>query len=339
MRFDVLQVTTNSKEDFPMLKADVQNGAAKQASIIIWRSRTNGRTVPTFAKIGQSGKGEMLSRGGRHCHPLLGVVADDNDDKIFTERTKDSKGICMKERAGNYEHRQLYHDRPLCALPQQTDSRQSLAGLVAWMAVSPHMLVQDHAIQETDASPSGLNCASATGDPIHPEPQRTETAALDTRREFEGNDVSGSTSGSGTWLGKATVQLWTHGGIRRRLLRVEQDDPRSELDERRRWELPHGLVGDAEQRPVFYEARPTDDTSRIEFRGGQRRGWQTSKKENMLNHLQLQEKNPIEIMKIYMETERFQRGTSGTQRAHYPRKEIHTIREDTYHTGLGVQCA
>ena len=30
----------------------------------------------------------------------------------------------------------------------------------------PHMLVQDHAIQETDASCSGLIYASATGDPI-----------------------------------------------------------------------------------------------------------------------------------------------------------------------------
>ena len=32
--------------------------------------------------------------------------------------------------------------------------------------------------------------------PIHPEPLGKETAALDTRREFEGNDVSGSTEKS-----------------------------------------------------------------------------------------------------------------------------------------------
>ena len=93
-----------------------------------------------------------------------------------------------------------------------------------------------------------------------------------TRREFESNDVSGSTSGSGARLGKATVQLWTHGGFRRRrLLRAEQDGWRGELDERRKWKLHHGLTGDAEQRPWFLEAtlaikndervRPTDDTS------------------------------------------------------------------------------
>ena len=105
--------------------------------------------------------------------------------------------------------------------------------------VIPHMLVQDHAIQETDASRNGLNYASVTGVP-------TETAALDTRRELEGNDVSGSTSGSGTRLGEANVQLWTHGGFRRRrVLRAEQDDWGRELDERRKWELHHGLVGDA----------------------------------------------------------------------------------------------
>ena len=118
-RVDVLEVTMNSEEDFPVLKADVQSGAAKQASTITEKmpkkspqakakqeNRTNGEVVrvgsavPTFTKIGPSGKGEMLSRGGGICHPLLGVVADDNDDKLFTERAKEQREICMKERAG-----------------------------------------------------------------------------------------------------------------------------------------------------------------------------------------------------------------------------------------------
>ena len=85
----------------------------------------------------------------------------------------------MKERAGNCEDRKLYHDRPLCALPQQTGSHcqgwmpgwQYLALTVdcgAAETVIPHMLVQDQAKQETDASRtrSGLNFASATGDHI-----------------------------------------------------------------------------------------------------------------------------------------------------------------------------
>ena len=78
----------------------------------------------------------------------------------------------MKEIAGNCEHRKLYHDRPLCALPQQTGSQwpgwmpgwQYLALTVAPGAVEtviPHLLVQGHAIQETDASH-----ASPTGDAI-----------------------------------------------------------------------------------------------------------------------------------------------------------------------------
>ena len=108
----------------------------------------------------------MLSPGGGSCHALLGLVADGNDDNLN-----------MKERAGNCEHRKLYHDRPLCALPQQTGSHwqgwmpgwQYLAltvDPVVAETVIPHMLVQDHAIQETDASRSGLNYASATGDSI-----------------------------------------------------------------------------------------------------------------------------------------------------------------------------
>ena len=75
----------NSEEDFRVLKADVQNGAAKRASTITKKvpnkspqkakqeNRTNGevvrvgRIVPTFTKIGSSGKGEILSRGGGNC--------------------------------------------------------------------------------------------------------------------------------------------------------------------------------------------------------------------------------------------------------------------------------
>ena len=36
-RFDALEVTMNSEEDFPVLMADVQNGAAKQTRTILWR--------------------------------------------------------------------------------------------------------------------------------------------------------------------------------------------------------------------------------------------------------------------------------------------------------------
>ena len=82
----------------------------------------------------------------------------------------------MKERAGKCEHRKLYHDRPLCALPQQTGSQ--LAGLDAWMAVSRSdcgpwcgrnrhsAYVGARPCDTRDASRSGLNYASATGDPI-----------------------------------------------------------------------------------------------------------------------------------------------------------------------------
>ena len=261
--FDVLEVTMNSKEDFSVLKAGVQNGAAKQASTIVKKmpkkspqtkakqeNRTNGevvrvgRTVPKFTKVGPSGKGEMLSRGGSHCHPLLGVVADDNDDRLFTERAKELREICMKEKAGNCEHRKLYHDWPMCALPQQTGSHWR-GWMPGWqylaLTVIPHMLVQDHAIQDGCIA-QRLELRVSHRRP-RPEPPGTETATLDTRKKLEGNDVSGGTSGSGTRLGQANVQLWKNGGVRRRrLLRAERV---SEMDERRKCELHHGLVGDA----------------------------------------------------------------------------------------------
>ena len=122
-----------------------------------------GRTVPTFTMIGPSSMRETLSRCGGNCHPLLRVVADDNDDKLFIERAKEFRQICKKERAGNCEHRKLYHDRPLARL----HARMALTvDSGAAETVIPQMLVQDRAMQETDPSRSGLNYASATGDPI-----------------------------------------------------------------------------------------------------------------------------------------------------------------------------
>ena len=57
-----------------------------------------------------------------------------------------AREICMKERAGNCEHRKLYHDRPLCALLQQTGSYrqgwvlgwQNLALTVDWCGRKCH---------------------------------------------------------------------------------------------------------------------------------------------------------------------------------------------------------
>ena len=141
-RFDALEVTMNSEEDFPVLMADIQNGVAKQTRTLVKKmpkkgfqakdkkeNRTNcevarvGRTVPTFAKIGPSGIKETLSRGGGNCHPLLRVVADDNDDKLFTKRAKKIREFCMKKRAGICEHRKVYVPRPV-----HSHNRQAVSG-------------------------------------------------------------------------------------------------------------------------------------------------------------------------------------------------------------------
>ena len=48
----------------------------------------------------------------------------------------------------------------------------------------------------------------------------------------------------GGWDGRGRGLIGS--GRRIRLLRAEEDDWRSELDERRKWELQHGVMGDAE---------------------------------------------------------------------------------------------
>ena len=222
-RFDALGVTMNSEEDFPVMMADVQNEAAKQTRTIMKKmpkkvsqskakqeNRTHGevarvgRIVPTFAKVGPSEMRETLSRGRGNCHPLLGVVADDNDDKLFTERAKAIREICMKERAGNCEHRKLYHDRPVCALPQQTGS-QWQGWMLGWQYLALKGLWCDRNCHSAHVGARPCNTRDGciaqrielrvSHRRPHPETRRTETAALDTRRELEGNDVSGSTSG------------------------------------------------------------------------------------------------------------------------------------------------
>ena len=108
---------------------------------------------------------------------LIGVVGNEVNDKEFQDRAEDIRRECMSERGTSGAKMTLHHDRPLCAVPQQADESwrewypgwQYLSLTVdsgAAETVIPHMLVQSHPIHETQASRSGLNYASATGDPI-----------------------------------------------------------------------------------------------------------------------------------------------------------------------------
>ena len=108
---------------------------------------------------------------------FIGAIGDEVDDEDFKDRAETIRRECYNERSKNDERVKLHHDRPICAVPQQTDEPwkewypgwQYLSLTVdsgAAETVIPHMLVQDHPIRETNASRSGLNYASATGDPI-----------------------------------------------------------------------------------------------------------------------------------------------------------------------------
>ena len=75
----------------------------------------------------------MLSRGGGTCHPSRRVVSDDNDDKLFTERAKELREICMKERAGATVSTESCTTTGSC---EHTRSRQAVNGKAGCLDVS-----------------------------------------------------------------------------------------------------------------------------------------------------------------------------------------------------------
>ena len=108
--------------------------------------------------------------------------------------------------------------------------------------VIPHVLVQDHAIQETDASRNGLNYASATGDPIpnlgeQKLPLLTQKGSL-RATTFQAAPVDRAFGPVKRMCSSGHMVVFDDDGS-------EQDGWGSGLDERRKWELHHGLVGDA----------------------------------------------------------------------------------------------
>ena len=202
-------VTMMSGEVFPVPKAETQEEAARQVVSDIKKMHrakvTENKlvdvggfqlvsTVPTFTDI------EFRGRS-----PLLSVVADDCNGKLFSLRAKSIRESCMKKGAGNCMRKQLYHDGPLCSVPPQIGKHcqgwlfdwQYLAltvGTDSAQTVSPHMLVRDNAILDTDALGKGLNSASATRN-FYSGLWRAVIAARDAGRELEGKDVSGTAGG------------------------------------------------------------------------------------------------------------------------------------------------
>ena len=103
-------------------------------------------------------------------------------DEDFKARANMMRRECNAERASiNQQHvptnnddkKMLINDRPVHLMPtiaSVSESEWQLLSLAvdsgAAETVIPHMLVQGHPIRETDASRSGLNYVSATGDPI-----------------------------------------------------------------------------------------------------------------------------------------------------------------------------
>ena len=117
----------------------------------------------------------LKARKMRECK-FIGVIGNELDED-FHDKAENIRKECYSERSKSEARVTLHHDRPICAVPQQVEEPwkswcpgwQYLSLTVdsgAAETVIPHMLAQDHPIHETQASRSGLNYASATGDPI-----------------------------------------------------------------------------------------------------------------------------------------------------------------------------
>jgi len=108
---------------------------------------------------------------------IAGVREAELDKEEFQMRAEYIRDECKKEREAASERQPLRHGNSLCTM-QQTSTRPWSTWCPGWQYLSltvdsgaaetviPHMLVQDHPIMETQASKSGLNYTSATGDPI-----------------------------------------------------------------------------------------------------------------------------------------------------------------------------
>mgnify|MGYP001146710354 FL=1 len=122
-----------------------------------------------------------------HCNmqtdkQYIAGIAEGTFDADFNERANMMRRECHAERTDHGQHQEpkndknqqmLFNDRPINVMPSISSVNEgewqflSLAvDSGAAETVIPHLMVQSHPIRETDASRSGLNYVSATGDPI-----------------------------------------------------------------------------------------------------------------------------------------------------------------------------
>ena len=176
-KFNDLESTMYDEKDYPALDFTTSTDTKRQAAQKMLKApKKKSQAERKNEKKNKGIDDGIASEGGS----LLCVVSTNNTE-AFRERAKSIRESCERERpstcqrGNDYCHRQLYCERPICAMPSSNPWQshlpewQYLALTVdsgAAETVIPHMLVEDHPIRETNASRSGLNYASATGDPI-----------------------------------------------------------------------------------------------------------------------------------------------------------------------------
>ena len=184
--------TCTAHDEFAMLQTCMQYRVAmdkrKQLKEQLRAKRGQLRLGKNYSKSGEHFHtggccGEDHQRASREEAPICNVENGQETDE-FKARAEDIRQACHQERAALLQaqapqpadQQRLYNDRPLCAVPQTSEPWKNW--MPGWQYLSltvdsgaaetviPHMLVKSHPIQETQASRSGMNYASATGDPI-----------------------------------------------------------------------------------------------------------------------------------------------------------------------------
>ena len=137
-------------------------------------------TDKSFPVFRQLQKSAVRKKTREQKSLLIAPVNEGVNDPEFTRRADELRQVCWAERVKvkadtRFGQRQiLCHDRPINALllkQVKTDAKEwqvlSLAvDSRAAESVTPHLLINEHPIRETEASSSGLNYMSGIGDPI-----------------------------------------------------------------------------------------------------------------------------------------------------------------------------
>ena len=168
-RFDLLQDSSDEEHGYEeSMKSEEHFPGIIEATV---PSKTT-KMLKMPKRCSQRAMKEERNQRGKLIGGVLATVAEKED---FLDKAEEIRRDCQRERQVHAPATPLRHECPINAMNNSEEWAQWYPGWQylaltvdsgAAETVIPHMLVKDHPIYETTASKSGLNYASATGDPI-----------------------------------------------------------------------------------------------------------------------------------------------------------------------------